>query len=166
MKKSMLIITVNSLLLALLMGGCDSNPEEEITQMDQQTESQSAGEPALPFSEEIVLTSKDDLSKRLGTDIDEIHVAFIKPVTWPDTSLGYSQEGTEYDQEITEGYQILLECEGYIYEYHTDRTENIVACASAPSGEIDIPKMDASYEDFWPNQPLSGGFVIIEPLDK
>jgi len=161
--KKLLSIMVNISLLALLATGCVAKLDEEISQTDHQTESLLTSVSAPPSSEDMVLASKYDLSQRLCINMEEINAVFVKAVTWSDTSLGYPQEGMEYAQVITEGYQILLEVEDQLYEYHTDNKNVVVLCAFAPSNEVDIPDQDTSVEDGWPNQPIGADVIIITP---
>ncbi len=71
--------------------------------------------------------ARQDLAARLSVDVEEIKGNFIKPTTWPDTSLGCPQAGEVYAQVLTEGFLIELECEGQTYEYHTDM-ERVLLC--------------------------------------
>jgi len=133
-KLSSLIVNVS--LLALLVTGCATGLGEEGNDINNTTETTLPSVSAPPF---------------------------VKAVTWSDTSLGYPQEGMEYAQVITEGYQILLEVEDQLYEYHTDNKNVVVLCAFAPSNEVDIPDQDTSVEDGWPNQPIGADVIIITP---
>jgi hypothetical protein len=161
--KKWLLIMVNSFIITLLISGCKANLDGETSQTDQQTQPILTNESTPLSSEKVILTSKNDLAQRLNIDIAEINTVFLRLVTWSDTSLGCPQDGIEYAQVITEGYQILLEAKDYLYEYHTDKKDAIILCASAPSNQVNIPKKDASLEDSWPSQPISGGSVIITP---
>lgn len=62
-----------------------------------------------------------DLAQRTGVAADQIAVASLEEVTWPDTSLGNPQPGMFYAQVLTPGYRVTLEAAGQRYEYHTDR---------------------------------------------
>jgi len=160
-KLSSLIVNVS--LLALLVTGCATGLGEEGNDINNTTETTLPSVSAPPSSEDMVLASKYDLSQRLCINMEEINAVFVKAVTWSDTSLGYPQEGMEYAQVITEGYQILLEVEDQLYEYHTDNKNVVVLCAFAPSNEVDIPDQDTSVEDGWPNQPIGADVIIITP---
>jgi hypothetical protein len=189
--KKWLLTTVSIFLISLFVVGCVPQYDNNTTQTASQTQSQSTTLSPPPYAEDYILASKNDLSQRLNISIDEINIVFIKAVIWSDTSLGCPQEDMEYAQVLTEGYQILLETLGNIYEYHTDSNENIVLCASAPSGEVTLPDEgavteggesiqpkdpiviittptksdeDASVQDGGPNQPKDTEVVITTPV--
>lgn len=61
-----------------------------------------------------------DLAQRLGLSREEIRVALVEAVDWPDTSLGHPQPGMMYLQVITPGFRVVLEAAGKTFEYHTD----------------------------------------------
>lgn len=67
-----------------------------------------------------------DLSDRLGIAQDEITVAQMEQLQWPDTSLGNPQPGRMYAQVITPGYRVTLQAGGEQYEYHTDMGTRVV----------------------------------------
>jgi len=159
-----LLITVSIFLISLLATACVPQFDEEKSQTNSQTETLSTSVSTPPHSEDYILASKNDLSQRLGISIEDTNTIFVKAVTWSDASLGCSQEGMVYAQVITEGYQILLEASGNIYEYHTDEKDNVVLCAFAPSSEVIIPDEDAMLEDGGPNQPKDSDVIITIPI--
>ncbi len=61
-----------------------------------------------------------DLAQRLGVAAEQITVASMERVTWPDTSLGNPQPGMMYPQVLTDGYRVILQHAGEAFEYHTD----------------------------------------------
>jgi hypothetical protein len=161
--KQRLLITVSIFLIALFATGCVPQYNEDTNQTDHQTEPLSTSISTPPYSEDFILASKNDLSQRLGINIEEINMVFIKAVTWSDTSLGCPQENIEYAQVITEGYQILLEVSDNVYEYHTNDNDNVILCALAPSSEVSIPNEDIMLEDGGPNQPKDSDVIITTP---
>jgi len=73
--------------------------------------------------------AKADLAERKGIEKEQIEVESVKPVEWPDASLGCPEPGMMYAQVITPGYQILLSHDGETYRYHTDaRGNRVVLC--------------------------------------
>ncbi len=70
----------------------------------------------------------EDLAQRLGVLPSAIHVLKVAAVEWSDTSLGCPKEGMMYAQVITPGFLILLQAQGRLYEYHTDRGNYAVLC--------------------------------------
>lgn len=83
---------------------------------------------ALPGSEAVLAAAVADLSERTGTPANEISLVSMEALDWSDASLGCPQEGYMYAQVITPGFLIVLEAQGQPYEYHTDRTSNVVLC--------------------------------------
>jgi hypothetical protein len=74
----------------------------------------------IPEALPVVDTAKNDLAKRLNISIEQVHVVKIEKVDWPDTSLGYREEGMMYAQVITPGFRIILKAGDISYEYHSD----------------------------------------------
>jgi hypothetical protein len=60
---------------------------------------------------------RKDLAARLEVNLKEIGVSSIKPMEFPDTSLGLPRPGEVYAQVITPGLRIILELgnQGYLY---------------------------------------------------
>ena len=79
----------------------------------------------LPGSEAVLAAAVADLS---GIPASEISLVSMEAVDWSDASLGCPQEGYMYAQVITPGFLIVLEAQSQPYEYHTDRTGNVVLC--------------------------------------
>ncbi len=74
-----------------------------------------------------------DISERLNISIDSIQLVRVVPMEWPDTSLGYPEEGKAYAQVITPGLRIVLGVGSTLYEYHSD-TERVIAPPDLPEG--------------------------------
>lgn len=83
---------------------------------------------AIPGSEEALAAALADLSEKSGIAAGEITLVSMEEVEWNDASLGCPQEGFMYAQVITPGYLIVLEAQGEEYEYHTDKSANVVLC--------------------------------------
>jgi hypothetical protein len=75
-----------------------------------------------------------DLAQRLGIPEGDVSVVAVKPVDWPDGSLGCPQPGFFYVQVVTPGYQIVLEARGQEYVYHTG-LDSFVLCEEPSSTE-------------------------------
>ena len=52
----------------------------------------------------------------------------VENVTWPDSSLGCPEEGTQYAQMLTDGVLIVLELDGQQYEYHAALGDEAFYC--------------------------------------
>jgi hypothetical protein len=159
MKKALFIVLC-IFLPPLLVTGCYEKIDKETEKTSSPNESILTDISTLYSAEEMIIASRSNLSQRLNVDIEEIVCVYIKPVMWPDTSLGCPKDGMEYAQVITEGYQIILEINGNIYKYHTDNHDKVILCAWAPSNEIDIPVNDTLEEDGWLNQPTNTEVTI------
>ncbi|MBI2866075.1 MAG: hypothetical protein HYX99_01770 [Chloroflexi bacterium] len=85
-----------------------------------------------PGSSDQVVIAMADLARRLGISATQVSLAGVEAVDWPDTSLGCPQPGMAYAQVITPGYRILLSATGQTYEYHSDRSSQVVLCTPAP----------------------------------
>jgi hypothetical protein len=72
-----------------------------------------------PSAQQVVQLAKEDLARRLDLPPEAIEVVSVEEVDWPDTSLGCPEPGMMYAQVITPGFQVVLEAEGQMYEYHT-----------------------------------------------
>jgi len=78
--------------------------------------------------EPVVDRTKEGLANCRGIDKEQIAVATVKAVNWPDTSLGCLKSGMVYAQVVTRGYRILLSYDGRISEYHSDQGDRVIYC--------------------------------------
>jgi hypothetical protein len=76
--------------------------------------------------------ARDALAARLGVARDRIVIDRLRPMTWPDASLGCASASGAAPPapQRTPGYLIELSSAGTTYEYHSDLTR-AVACDSA-----------------------------------
>jgi len=98
---------------------------EEATMTPEPTSSQEESE-LPPGAQRVVQLAQEDLARRLDLSPEEMLVVSIEAVEWSDTSLGCPQPGMMYAQVITPGFRLVLEAEGETYQYHTDRTAQVV----------------------------------------
>ncbi len=89
---------------------------------------------------DVVVLAIADLSERLDVDPGSISVIKSEAKTWPDGSLGCPQPGLSYTQALVDGWQVLLQHEDRIYDYHAASGDPFL-CAS--------PEKDGGY-DFVP----------------
>ena len=106
------------------------------TQMTQPTSSSGV--------ETLIEKAREDLAQHLSIEVTQISLVKVEEVTWPDASLGCPKRGVLYVQAFTDGYLILFEVNGTLYEYHADRGEQVILCENLESpifpvkpGEID-----------------------------
>ena len=79
-------------------------------------------------AEPVMKRAKEDLANCRDIDKEQIALAAVKAVNWPDTSLGCPEPGMVYAQVITRGYRILLSYDGRIYQYHSDQGNRVIYC--------------------------------------
>jgi len=70
--------------------------------------------------DKLIELAREDLAKQLAVNKDKIAVKSVEKMIWPNSALGYPQEGGFYLQVLTDGYKIILDCNGKVYEYHTN----------------------------------------------
>ncbi len=110
----MKIILVALLLLVFLISGCVG------TKSGNTTVNSSVTPELTPEYPPVVGMAKSDLAKRLNISEEQIHLIKQEKKDWPDTSLGFPEEGKMYAQVVTPGFVIILEAGGKQYEYHSD----------------------------------------------
>lgn len=98
-----------SLMLSLIMGCVETKQPETIYNNS-----------VLPEYQPVVDIAKQDLAGRLGIPVEQVKLVKQEKVDWPDTSLGYPEEGMMYAQVITPGFRIILKAGDKSYEYHSD----------------------------------------------
>lgn len=107
----------------------------DVGELTPETESEEEGElvempaPGVPTPQvRMVSLTSQDLSQRLGIDLDEIQAVEVLSMEWRDSSLGCRAPGMFYLQVITPGYKITLAAGGQEYTYHTDMGSRFVLC--------------------------------------
>lgn len=90
-------------------------------------------EGAMDEPHDAIRVAVETLVRLLGCAPAELSVADVRPITWPDSSLGCPRPGMMYLQVLTPGYQIKLAHAGQEYIVHTDRGHRAVYC---PGGGI------------------------------
>lgn len=78
-------------------------------------------------SREVVERAIGDLASRLGLSERSVGIVSVEARMWSDASLGCPQPGKMYAQVVTPGFQIRLEAQGKVYDYHTGMG-SIVLC--------------------------------------
>lgn len=85
-----------------------------------------------------------DLQGRLGVDEDEIAVATVESVEFPDASLGVPEPGQSYAQMVVPGYIIRLRVDDELYEYHA-ADERLVLVPREPESAGEVSQGPAAY---------------------
>jgi hypothetical protein len=106
----------------------------------------------------IIENARQDLAKRLSLAATDIQLVSAVPVIWPDASLGCPQPDMIYAQMQTPGYLIKLNAADKLYEYHTDKGENMVECENGVPAASGAPGADALVEKA--KQDLAGRLSI------
>ncbi len=77
---------------------------------------------------ELLESLKIDLATRLKRPIDDVKVEDVRPMAWPDRSLGCPQPGILYGMAVTPGYVVQVNSGNDSYAYHTDEDKKFVLC--------------------------------------
>jgi hypothetical protein len=89
--------------------------------------------PATPESVQEMMTDVVvmDLSRRIPIESDAIRVISVESAIWPDSGLGCPLPDQVYIQGSISGYQVQLDANGQIYEYHiVDDGEYFTLCTT------------------------------------
>jgi hypothetical protein len=84
-----------------------------------------------PGAVEILNQATADLAERLGVSVDDIQVAQVEAVVWPDGSLGCPEPGSMYTQALEDGMIIRLSVDSQIYQYHSGISRGPFLCENA-----------------------------------
>jgi hypothetical protein len=79
-----------------------------------------------------------DLASRLGVETGSISTIRSEAKTWPDGSLGCPEPGMSYTQALVEGWQILLEYQDRVYDYHAGGGEPFLCPSPDKDGGYDF----------------------------
>lgn len=102
-------LVILSLVLSFIPGCVETKPSEPIY-----------NDSVHPEYQPVVDIAKNDLASRLNISVEQVKLVKQEKVDWPDTSLGYPEEGMMYAQVITPGFRIILKTGDKSYEYHSD----------------------------------------------
>ena len=72
-----------------------------------------------------MLTAQNDLARRLGVPVKEIHPVGGEKKTWDDASLDCPEEGVQYAQVETPGWVLTLRHGERDYTYHADARPHV-----------------------------------------
>jgi len=75
----------------------------------------------------VAALARKDLAVRLGLEPREVRLLSMKPITWPDRSLGCPSPDGSREPVPTKGFVLTLKARDKEYTYHAD-TERSVAC--------------------------------------
>ena len=86
--------------------------------------------PLDPTAQGMVARAIEHLAKRLGAEVSRIAVLEARAAQWRDAGLGCPKPGVDYIRRETPGYDISLELDGNVYEYHTDLGDRVILCST------------------------------------
>jgi hypothetical protein len=69
------------------------------------------------------------LAAGLGVSTEAITFGEVKPVDWPDASLGCPLPGMAYAEVTTPGYRVTLTAAGIEYAVHLDTAGTAIVCS-------------------------------------
>lgn len=119
----------------LIAAGCNADGEPD--QSDAMAIMSDGTRRALEASE-VTIASKAAaiLSEELDIPVSEVSVMSVRPVDWPDSSIGCPQPGQGYLQVITPGHKIALRARGQVYVMHEAGGKPFLCKRSKPVAEI------------------------------
>ena len=83
-----------------------------------------------PDLESLIEKAKEDLAQRLSISTKQINLVETMEVEWSDSSLGCPQPGMYYLQVITPGYLIRFQALDKVFEFHTNKGDQIIYCVN------------------------------------
>jgi hypothetical protein len=96
----------HAMLMTTMLAACNSVSEEV------------GAEKLTPQQRDIATLAIDALAADLGIDKDRITVDTIRPVDWPDSSIGCAKPGQAYMQVITPGHKVTLRVDRQVHVVH------------------------------------------------
>ncbi|MEO0615075.1 MAG: hypothetical protein AAFY69_02970 [Pseudomonadota bacterium] len=147
-----------TLLLALLLvaAGCDANSEANGDVESDAESAQTSDTKArviLPDGTQRALESAEInismravavLSEAMSIPISQVTVVSVRPVDWPDSSIGCPQPGQAYAQVITPGHKIAVRARGEIHVLHEAGGKPFLCKRSKPVAEL-TPKRELAW---------------------
>jgi hypothetical protein len=79
---------------------------------------------------QFVATATADLSQRLAVPANQIEVAEVQSVIWPNAGMGCPQPGMAYKQVPVDGILIVLRANGQPFSYHGGNGREPFYCAN------------------------------------
>lgn len=98
----------------------------------------------VPAAEEILpaaAAARQTLMQQRHLGIEDVSVADVEEVEWPDGCLGVAVEGMVCTMAIVPGYRVMLEAGGQSYVYHTNVDGSNVLLAEAPESQLGAPAL-------------------------
>jgi hypothetical protein len=74
-----------------------------------------------------------DAATIAGVDPDAVKLVSVKPVTWPDGSLGCPKPGVMYTQSVVPGFHVIVRAGDQKLDYRVGRAGTAKRCDSGAS---------------------------------
>ena len=136
-----IIVRLITLWIFILSVGCQTNAVDPETSLDsistpvappEQSDTRqmptAIPTPADSGLQKLIEKVKTDLAQRLSVSANQINLVEFLEVEWPDSSLGCPDPSLMYTQVITPGYLIRLQAIGRVFEFHTNKRDQIIYC--------------------------------------
>ena len=88
------------------------------------------GDIEMPHDHDVVEAARADLAQRNGVPLEEVSVVRAREVDWPDSAIGCPEDGMAYTQVVVSGYQVLLQVDGRVFDYHAGSEGEVFLCPS------------------------------------
>ena len=99
--------------------------------------------PAVSAQNALVTIAKADLAARLSVSVEQIDLAEVRSVTWPDTSIGCAETGKVYAQIPQAGLLIRLKVGDRMFFYHSTESQAPFLCENTTRMLLELtPKSD------------------------
>lgn len=137
-----------TLALLLAAAGCDANSNAEGEQSTDSTARvilPDGTQRALESAEiSISMRAAAVLSEEMSIPISQVTVVSVRPVDWPDSSIGCPQPGQAYAQVITPGHKIAVRARGEIHVLHEAGGKPFLCKRTKPVAEL-TPKRELAW---------------------
>lgn len=78
-----------------------------------------------PIAESMIAQTRRDAATRLGVPGDQLRLASVLAIVWPDASVGCPKPDGVYDSSSTPGYRIVYRAGGNQLIYHTSVRDSV-----------------------------------------
>lgn len=100
------------------------------TTLPADTTTTTIGETEMPEESQVVEAALADLADREGVAVEDISVVQVREVDWPDTAIGCPEEGMSYAQMVVPGFQVILQVDERVFDYHAGGDGAVFLCPS------------------------------------
>jgi len=133
----------SAVLAVMTLAGCSSGAGLSAAPSTGQASAQAAtGIPSLPLAstspgdtiaDSTMAMIVADAATVAGVDPDAVKLVSVKPVTWPDGSLGCPKPGVMYTQSVVPGFRVIIRAGDRKLDYRVGRSGTAKRCDSGTS---------------------------------